>query len=73
MSKCFRFNVDPINQQKLVDLRPLATESGSRKVTGFISSSVRGSIDGTKITIDAQWKKFYSFTLFRRSSCTSQV
>ncbi|MCW3110610.1 MAG: antibiotic biosynthesis monooxygenase, partial [Segetibacter sp.] len=48
------FTVDPINQQKLVDLLTLATESSVRKVTGFISSSLHRSIDGTKVTMFAQ-------------------
>jgi len=34
------FTVDPVNQQKLVDLLTLATESSVRKVKGFISSSL---------------------------------
>lgn len=31
------FTVDPLNQQQLVDLLSLATETGIRKMPGFIS------------------------------------
>ena len=65
------FTVDPINQQKLVDLLTLATESSVRKVTGFISSSLHRSIDGTKVTMYAQWRSIEDYQNMRNNSTTS--
>ena len=42
------FTVEPANQQKLVDLLTLATKSSVQNITGFISSSLHRSLDGTK-------------------------
>jgi quinol monooxygenase YgiN len=50
------FKVDPSNQQKLVELLTLATESSVKNITGFISSSLHRRIDGTKVTMHAQWR-----------------
>jgi quinol monooxygenase YgiN len=50
------FKVDPQNQQQLVDLLTLATEDSVRMIEGFISSSLHRSIDGTKVTMYAQWQ-----------------
>jgi len=65
------FTVDPINQQKLIDLLTLATESSVRKVTGFISSSLHRSIDGTKVTMYAQWKSIEDYQNMRNNSTAS--
>ena len=65
------FTVEPINQQKLVDLLILATESSVRKVTGFISSSLHRSIDGTKVTMYAQWKSSEDYQNMRNNSSAS--
>ncbi len=65
------FTVDPSNQQKLVDLLILATESSVRKVTGFISSSLHRSIDGTKVTMYAQWKSIEDYQNMRNNSTAS--
>lgn len=65
------FTVDPINQQKLVDLLTLATESSVRKVTGFISSSLHRSIDGKKVTMYAQWKSIEDYQNMRTNSTAS--
>jgi heme-degrading monooxygenase HmoA len=50
------FTVDRVNQQQLIELLTLATESSVRKMPGFISSSLHRSIDGTKVTMYAQWR-----------------
>ena len=65
------FTVDPANQQKLVDLLTLATESSVRKVTGFISSSLHRSLDGTKVTMYAQWKSMDDYQNMRKNSTSS--
>ena len=65
------FTVEPINQQKLVDLLTLATESTVRKAAGFISSSLHRSIDGTKVTMYAQWKSIEDYQNMRNNSTAS--
>jgi hypothetical protein len=65
------FTVDPINQQKLVDLLTWATESSVRKIKGFISSSLHRSIDGTKVTMYAQWKSIEDYQNMRNNAIAS--
>lgn len=65
------FTVDPENQQKLVELLILATESSVRKIKGFISSSLHKSIDGTKVTMYAQWKSIEDYQNMRSNSTAS--
>src|ERR1700712_1110295 len=65
------FTVEPMNQQKLVNLLTLATESTVRKVAGFISSSLHRSIDGTKVIMYAQWKSIEDYQKMRNSSTAS--
>ena len=65
------FTVDPVNQQKLVDLLTLATESSVRKVKGFISSSLHRSIDGTKVTMYAQWSNMEAYQNMRNNATAS--
>ena len=65
------FTVDPTNQQKLINLLTLATESSVRKITGFISSSLHRSIDGTKVTMYAQWKSMEDYQNMRNNSTAS--
>jgi quinol monooxygenase YgiN len=65
------FTVDPANQGKLVDLLTLATESSVRKIKGFVSSSLHRSIDGTKVTMYAQWKSIEDYQNMRKNSAAS--
>jgi quinol monooxygenase YgiN len=65
------FTVDPMNQQKLLDLLTLATKNSVQKITGFISSSLHRSIDGTKVTMYAQWKSIEDYQNMRNNSTAS--
>jgi quinol monooxygenase YgiN len=65
------FTVDPANQQKLVDLLTMATETSVRKIAGFISSSLHRSIDGTRVTMYAQWKSIEDYQNMRSNSTAS--
>jgi quinol monooxygenase YgiN len=49
------FNVDPENQQRLIDLLARATEETISKMPGFISASFHKSVDGTRVVNYAQW------------------
>ena len=65
------FTVDPTNQQTLLNLLTLATNSSVRKVPGFISSSLHRSIDGTKVTMYAQWRSIEDYQKMRNNSSAS--
>lgn len=65
------FTVDLVNQQKLVDLLTLATESSVKNITGFISSSLHRSIDGTKVTMYAQWRSIEDYQNMRNNTTAS--
>jgi len=61
------FTVDPVNQEQLVELLTLATETSVRKKQGFISASLHRSIDGTKVTMYAQWRSVEDYQKMRNT------
>lgn len=65
------FTVDPSNQQNLVNLLILATEESVTKITGFISSSLHKSLDGTKVIMYAQWKSVEDYQNMRNNPTAS--
>lgn len=58
------FTVSPANQQNLVDLLIKATEI-VKESPGFISSSLHASLDGTNVTMYAQWKSIEEYNKMR--------
>jgi quinol monooxygenase YgiN len=58
------FTVDPANQQELVALLKEATAT-VRQVPGFVSSSLHRSLDGTKVTMYAQWRSLEDYNAMR--------
>ena len=50
------FTVAPEHQARLVDLLRRATESSVRHVPGFVAAALHRSLDGTKVTMYAQWR-----------------
>jgi len=65
------FTVEPHNQQKLVELLTLATESTVRNIEGFISASLHRSIDGSKVTMYAQWRSMKDYQKMRSNPTAS--
>jgi quinol monooxygenase YgiN len=59
------FTVDPQNQQRLIDLLTRATEVSVRQAAGFISATLHRSIDGTKVTMVAQWRSAEDYQAMR--------
>jgi len=59
------FTVDPSNQQRLVELLARATETSVRHAPGFISASLHRSLDGTKVTMYAQWRTIEDYQAMR--------
>jgi len=64
------FTVEPANQQTLVDLLTQATQT-VRRVPGFVYSSLHRSLDGTKVTMYAQWKSIEDYNAMRNNPAAS--
>ena len=60
------FTVEPANQQRLVELQTEATESSVCHAPGFVSASLHRSVDGTKVTMYAQWRSIDEYQAMRR-------
>jgi len=65
------FKVDPVDQQKLIELLTLATRDSVSKVPGFISSALHKSLDGTKVTMYAQWRSAEDYQNMRANPVAS--
>jgi quinol monooxygenase YgiN len=60
------FTVEPANQQRLVELLAHATETSVRLAPGFVSSAPHRSVDGTKVTMYAQWRTIEDYEAMRK-------
>jgi quinol monooxygenase YgiN len=61
------FTVEPANQQQLIELLARATETSVRHAPGFISASLHRSLDGTKVTMYAQWRSLEDYQAMREN------
>jgi quinol monooxygenase YgiN len=61
------FTVEPANQQQLLELLARATETAVRHAPGFISSSLHRGLDGTKVTMYAQWRSVEDYQAMREN------
>ena len=59
------FTVEPANQRRLIDLLTDATERSVRYAPGFISARLHRSLDGTKVTMYAQWRSIADYEAMR--------
>jgi quinol monooxygenase YgiN len=59
------FTVAPANQQRLIDLLTRATDEFVRHAPGFLSSTLHRSLDGTKVTMYAQWSSREAYEAMR--------
>ena len=60
------FTVHPSNQQRLVDLLTRAADNGVSRAPGFLSAILHRSIDGTKVTMYAQWRSAEDYDAMRQ-------
>jgi quinol monooxygenase YgiN len=67
------FNVDPANQQRLVEILTEATETSVRHAKGFISATIHQSINGTKVTMYAQWRSLAHDQAMREAPNASRL
>lgn len=61
------FTVEPPNQHQLLELLARATETFVRHAPGFISSSLHRGLDGTKVTMYAQWRSVEDYQAMREN------
>src|SRR5258708_16920510 len=59
------FTVEPAKQQELIDLLTRATEDSVRHAAGFLSAHLHRSLDGTKVTMYAQWRSVQDYEAMR--------
>ena len=60
------FTVDPSRQEQLVELLARATETSVRHAPGFISAKLHRSLDGTKVTMYAEWESNDAYQAMRK-------
>jgi quinol monooxygenase YgiN/uncharacterized cupin superfamily protein len=60
------FTVEPTNQQRLVELLARVTDTSVRHAPGFVSSALHRSLDGTKVTMYAQWRTIEDYEAMRK-------
>ena len=65
------FTCEPRHQDELVDLLTLATNSSVRHIEDFISSALHRSMDGTKVTMYAQWRSLEDYQKMRNNPTAS--
>jgi quinol monooxygenase YgiN len=61
------FHVDPVNQTRLLEILTKATESSVRYARGFLSATLHRSLDGTKVTMYAQWRSIEEYEAMREN------
>ena len=59
------FTVDPANQAELLKLLAQATEALVRCAPGFISARLHRGVDGTKVTMYAEWQSIEAYQAMR--------
>jgi quinol monooxygenase YgiN len=65
------FTVAPGDQSRLVELLTNATQSSVGHVPGFLAAALHRSLDGTKVTMYAQWRSVEDYQRMRGRSDTS--
>jgi quinol monooxygenase YgiN len=60
------FTVEPGKQQELIELLIKATEGSVRHARGFLSARLHRSLDGTKVTMYAQWRSNEEYQAMRK-------
>jgi quinol monooxygenase YgiN len=61
------FTVEPERQLELIELLTRATEDSVRHAKGFISARLHRSLDGTKVTMYAQWRSDEDYQAMREN------
>jgi quinol monooxygenase YgiN len=67
------FTVEPAKQRELVELLVLATDGFVIHVPGFLSSTLHRSLDGTKVTMVAQWRSVRDYQAMRAGPALTRL
>jgi len=59
------FTVDPASQQRLIDLLTHATDEFVSRAPGFLTSTLHRSLDGSKVTMHAEWRSLEDYQAMR--------
>lgn len=59
------FTTEPANQARVVELLKQATSGHVESASGFILAALHRSLDGTKITMYAQWRSMADYQAMR--------
>ncbi len=59
------FTVAPKDQQRLIDILTAVTQDLVRHQSGFVSSALHKSLDGTRVTMYAQWRSMADYEAMR--------
>jgi quinol monooxygenase YgiN len=59
------FTVESENQQRLINLLTEITERSVRHAAGFLSARLHRSLDGTKVTMIAEWRSIADYEAMR--------
>jgi len=62
------FTVEPENQQEVVELLTRVTKEYVSHAKGFMSAILHRSLDGTKVTMYAQWRSIEDYQAMRNDS-----
>jgi len=65
------FTVAPEHQQRLVALITKATAETVQYMEGFITSTLHRSLDGTRVTMYAQWESREAYENMRKNATAS--
>jgi len=65
------FTVAPEDQQRLITLLEKATDETVKYIDGFIAATLHKGVDGTKVTMYAQWESREAYENMRRNSTAS--
>jgi len=65
------FTVAPEHQDRLVTLLTRATDESVKFIEGFVTSTLHKSLDGTKVTMYAQWRSKEDYDNMRRNAKAS--
>jgi quinol monooxygenase YgiN len=60
------FTCDPIHQDELVDVLRRVTSEVVRHAPGFLSSRLHRGLDGTRVTMYAQWRSMADYEVMRK-------
>jgi quinol monooxygenase YgiN len=60
------FKVQPTNQDRVLELLTRATDEFVISAPGFVASTLHRSLDGTKVTMVAQWRSVGDYEVMRR-------